>query len=184
MSNLIEKARVFSLSAHEGQTRKMSPTPYFIHVEGVANILKEAGLAEELVAAGYLHDTVEDTDVTIEDIQEQFGEKVAKLVAGNTEDKTKSWEERKAHTIDELTTASLEVKCLVAADKLDNIQSLIHDSKGSLDDIWTHFNRGKEKQAWYYKGVANALFQNVEKEQIPEFFYTFEKHVNDFFQVN
>ncbi|MBM6619571.1 HD domain-containing protein [Bacillus suaedaesalsae] len=179
--NLVEKARELSRKAHEGQTRKLTDADYFTHTEGVANILQEAGLPDEVVAAGYLHDTVEDTSVTIEEIKEQFGEKVATIVEGNTEDKTKSWEERKQHTIQELKTASFEIKCLVAADKLDNLRSLIQDSKGKADDIWIYFNRGKELQAWYYKGVADALIENVDQE-IPAFFYDYQKLVYEFFR--
>jgi (p)ppGpp synthase/HD superfamily hydrolase len=179
--NLVEKARSFSMKAHSGQTRKLSTTPYFSHTEGVAAILSEAGLSPEVIAAGYLHDTVEDTDVTIEGIKSEFGEHVAKLVSGNTEDKTKSWEERKEHTIHELRTASFEIKCLVAADKLDNIQSLIHESQDSSKDMWSFFARGKEKQAWYYRGVTSALFENVNEEDIPVYFHTFQECVDNFF---
>lgn len=178
--SIVEKAREFSKSAHVGQTRKLTDAPYFTHTEGVATIIQEAGLPDEVIAAGYLHDTVEDTDATIEEIKELFGEQVAEIVSGNTEDKTKSWEERKEHTIQELKTASFHVKCLVAADKLDNLRSLIQDSETS-QDIWSHFNRGKEKQAWYYKGVADALLMNVDQE-IPAYFYEYQKLVNEFFQ--
>jgi (p)ppGpp synthase/HD superfamily hydrolase len=180
--NLIEKARSLAMKAHSGQTRKLSPIPYFSHTEGVAQILCEAGLAPEVIAAGYLHDTVEDTDVTIEEIGIKFGPQVANLVAGNTEDKTKSWEERKAHTIQELKTASFEVKCLVAADKLDNLRSLIEESKNSSKDMWSLFARGKDKQSWYYKGIANALFENVNVDDIPHFFHLYKELVYDFFQ--
>jgi (p)ppGpp synthase/HD superfamily hydrolase len=180
--NFIERARLFSMEAHKGQTRRLSTDPYFIHPEAVAKILQEAGLPDEVVAAGYLHDTVEDTDVTILEIQKEFGEKVAVIVAGNTEDKTKSWEERKQHTIDLVKTASFDIKCLIGADKLDNLRSLIEVSNSSSDDIWSHFKRGKAQQAWYYTHVANALFENVEKHKIPEFFQVYHELVHEFFK--
>ncbi len=153
--DLIEKARDFSKVVHEGQFRKLSNQPYFVHTEGVASILRDAGLSPELIAAGYLHDSVEDTPVTIDDITVHFGEKVAELVMGNTEDKSKTWEERKKHTIEELKTASFDIKCLVAADKLDNLTSFITESKlDTSRDIWTHFKRGKEEKGWYFTEVA------------------------------
>lgn len=93
--NLIEQARAFALQAHEGQMRKVRDVPMFEHLEEVAFLLKDAGYSDETVAAGYLHDVVEDTKVTIEQVRAVFGEKVASIVAGHTEDKTKSWEERK-----------------------------------------------------------------------------------------
>jgi (p)ppGpp synthase/HD superfamily hydrolase len=180
--NLIEQARLFSMNAHKGQTRRLSSEPYFIHPEAVATILSDAGLPPEVVAAGYLHDTVEDTEVIISEVREKFGEKVASIVAGNTEDKTKSWEERKEHTIKELKTASFEIKCLIAADKLDNLKSIIAESDASREDIWEHFKRGRVQQAWYYKGVADALFENLDKDIIPSYFFTYRKLVNDFFE--
>jgi (p)ppGpp synthase/HD superfamily hydrolase len=180
--NLIEKARQYSQTAHKGQTRRLSSEPYFIHPEAVAKILSNAGLAPEVVAAGYLHDTVEDTEVTISEIKENFGEKVATIVAGNTEDKTKSWEERKEHTIQELIITSFEIKCLIAADKLDNLKSIMAASEASSEDIWQHFKRGKEQQGWYYKAIANALFENLDDEVIPSYFFTYRKQVNEFFE--
>ncbi|MFZ3589909.1 HD domain-containing protein [Bacillus sp. DJP31] len=181
--HLIEKAKEFAKAAHQGQTRKLSDEPYFVHAEGVATILREAGLSRELIAAGYLHDTVEDTSATIQDIHELFGEKVAEIVGGNTEDKTKSWEERKSHTIEELKAASFEVKCLVVADKLDNLRSFVSEAKVDNNrDIWAQFKRGKQEQRWYFKGVASALFENTEEERIPAYFHTYQNLVDDFFK--
>jgi guanosine-3',5'-bis(diphosphate) 3'-pyrophosphohydrolase len=177
---LIEEARSFAEKAHKGQKRRLSDDPYFVHPESVAKILQEASLSDELIAAGYLHDTVEDTNVNLHDIRERFGDKVAEIVAGNTEDKTKTWEERKEHTIQSVKTASFEVKCLIAADKLDNLRSI---SLSSLKngDIWSHFNRGKKEQAWYYESIAKALFENVKKEEVPPFFSTYESLVKEVF---
>lgn len=180
--HLIEKAREFAMKAHEGQTRKLSTEPYFVHPEAVATILKESGLEEELIAAGYLHDTVEDTDATSLDIEELFGKRVASIVAGNTEDKSKSWEERKQHTIDFVKTANFEIKCLIAADKLDNLRSLIEVSD-TTENIWSHFKRGKHQQAWYYSEIAKALLENIEEDKIPPFFFIYQKLVGDFFKV-
>ncbi|WP_456279323.1 HD domain-containing protein [Bacillus sp. AK128] len=179
---LIQKAKELASKAHAGQTRKLSTEPYFIHPEAVATILQQAGLSEEVVASGYLHDTVEDTEITLATIRETFGEKVATIVAGNTEDKSKTWEERKQHTIDTVKTASFDVKCLVAADKLDNLKSLIKASNEASDEIWSYFKRGKEKQAWYYTNIANALFENLKEDEIPEFFRDYQKLVHDFFE--
>lgn len=179
--NLVEKARLFAKEAHEGQVRKLTNDPYFVHTEGVATILKEAGLSQEVIAAGYLHDTVEDTDVSMEVIQKEFGEVVASLVSSNTEDKTKSWEERKEHTIKSLKTADINTKCLVVADKLDNLKSLLSDSTAT-EDIWLHFKRGRDQQAWYYRGIANSILENVQEEDTPQFFKEFRTLVDEFFK--
>ncbi|MFD1737521.1 HD domain-containing protein [Bacillus salitolerans] len=177
--NIVEKARIFARNAHHGQTRKLSTEPYFVHPEAVAKILLDANLAEEIIAAGYLHDTVEDTNVSIEDIQREFGHEIAEIVAGNTEDKSKTWEERKKHTIEYTRTAAFEMKCLIAADKLDNLQSIANTNSHD-GEKWSHFKRGKEKQGWYYKGIADSLFENIQ-EEIPTYFYTYKSLVNEVF---
>ena len=96
-----EDAKNFAIDAHDGQRRKSDKSkPMIIHPINVANILNEYGFDENVVAAGYLHDTVEDTKVTLDDLKNSFGEDIASLVEGASEpDKSLSWEERKKHTI-------------------------------------------------------------------------------------
>lgn len=182
--NLIEKARNFAKEAHEGQTRKVTSVPMFYHVEEVALILKKAGFSDEAVAAGYLHDTVEDTDVTLQDILKIFGEKVAFIVAGHTEDKTKSWEERKSHTIQELADPQtlIEIRALIIADRLSNLRGFKEDMKVVGDRLWTYFKRGKKDQEWYYRGCLNNMAIGLNIEEIPNFFYEYELEVNEFFK--
>lgn len=181
--NLIEKARNFAQNAHVGQVRKLTGTPMFEHLERVANILKDAGFPEEVVAAGYLHDTVEDTSVAHEDILNTFGENVAYIVAGHTEDKRKSWEERKQTTIDELADPNtpLSIRALIIADRLDNLLSMKKGLEEFGDEMWSKFKRGKEKQAWYFKGCLNNMKVGLKEEDVPKFFYDYEKVVNEFF---
>lgn len=181
--NLIEQAKDFAQTAHAGQLRKLTGTPMFEHLERVANILKEAGFSDEVVAAGYLHDTVEDTNVTPEDLYNTFGKKVAEIVAGHTEDKSKSWEERKQTTIDELADPNtpLSIRALIIADRLDNLRSFKKGLEEYGEKMWSKFKRGKEKQAWYYKGCLNHMKVGLKEEEIPQFFYDYEKEVNEFF---
>lgn len=181
---IIERAKTFAQNAHQGQVRKLTGTPMFEHLERVATILQEAGLADEVVAAGYLHDTVEDTKVTQAEILDQFGEKVAFIVAGHTEDKTKSWEERKQATIDELADPAtpLSIRALIIADRLDNLRSYKEGLAEFGESMWDKFNRGREEQAWYYKGCLTYMCEGLDKTEIPAFFYEYEKEVNEFFQ--
>ncbi|MTH53113.1 HD domain-containing protein [Bacillus mangrovi] len=172
---MIAEAKRFAESAHRGQVRKLSGTPYFQHAENTATILLKAGASEELIAAGYLHDTVEDTDTSLEDLEERFGAGVAKLVAFNTEDKSGSWEERKQATISHAGAASLEEKMLLAADKLDNLQSIEQEYAKHGEALWTHFKRGKEEQSWYYGEVVKELFKNLEPSEVPTYFFTLER---------
>ena len=97
----ITKAIEFSAKAHEGHFRKGSKIPYITHPLEVAKILGEAVNPKEneaLICAGLLHDTVEDTDTSLETIRREFGEKVADLVASDSENKGLSWEKRKQNT--------------------------------------------------------------------------------------
>src|SRR5690625_4799448 len=87
-------AKSFAEKAHMGQKRKISNVPYITHPIRVAERLESAEFSDELICAAYLHDVVEDTDYEIKDIEENFGDRVAHLVAAHTEDKSKSWIER------------------------------------------------------------------------------------------
>lgn len=157
----ILKAIEFSTNAHQGYYRKGSKVPYITHPFEVAKILAKAVDPKEneaLISAGLLHDTVEDTTTTLEDIQREFGQAVALLVASDSEDKSKNWEERKQATIDFLREeATLDMRLLACADKLANLRSIQEDYERIGDAIWEIFARGKKKQAWYYRGIVDSL---------------------------
>lgn len=153
----IHKAIIFATKSHMGQTRKCTDLPYIIHPMEVMRILSEMDAEEDVKIAGILHDTLEDTHTVAEDIEGQFGDRVLYLVQSNSENKALSWQERKQHTIDSLTCAETEVKMLVLADKLSNLKSMLDDYSDIGDDLWKRFNAPKEKQAWYYGGIINAL---------------------------
>lgn len=156
--DVIERAIIVASKAHDGQYRKLTKIPYITHPLGVGLLLMNANAHPELVAAGILHDTVEDTELTLEDIEEEFGEQIATLVEGASEpDKSLSWEERKEHTIEFLRTASEDIRTVVCADKLHNIRSIIRDYEEKGEQVWSRFNRGKDKQEWYYRNVLESL---------------------------
>src|SRR5690625_434227 len=115
---MIESAKKFAMKAHTNHSRKISKTPYIEHPIRIANLLKTIDSSEELICSAYLHDVVEDTSYTLKDIRDRFGDKVAEIVALHTEDKSKSWKERKLATIESLKNAPKEVKYLIIADRL------------------------------------------------------------------
>lgn len=159
--NLIDKAIRRAATAHDGQFRKASKLPYISHPFAVGMILAQHGCTEAVIAAGILHDTVEDTDVTLEQIEAEFGSEVAALVAGASEpDKSLSWEERKTQTIDYLKTATLPVRQVVCADKLHNASSILADLRAEGEQVWDRFNRGKQEQHWYYTNIVASLKEN------------------------
>ena len=172
MFSLVDRAIGFAARAHEGQRRKTGNVPFIAHPVGVAMLLSEMGCSDEIVAAGLLHDTVEDTQVSIEDIRKEFGEEVANIVAGVTEPPKKrgNWESRKLHTIHSLRDAPLSVKLVAAADKYHNLIHTIYTEKHIGQSIWKRFGRGKEQQAWYYRSVYASLVCNVaDLERYPIF---------------
>ena len=155
---MIEKAIIFATVAHEGQKRKATDTPYILHPLEAANIVASIKYDPDLICAAILHDTAEDVNVSISSIKTMFGEKVADLVLFQSEDKSKSWKERKQHTINVLTESTDEDAIIVClADKLSNMRSMYRDYKAQGDAIWERFNAPKSAQAWYYKGLKSAM---------------------------
>ncbi len=184
MNRLLEMAIETAAKAHEGQVRKGSGIPYIAHPYAVGMILREAGCSDEVVAAGILHDTTEDTPLTLLEIESRFGKTVASLVAGASEpDKSKRWEERKNHTIAFLRTAPMDVRMIVCADKLHNLRSILADYARHQDNVWQVFSRGKEKQMWYYKSICDSLFANLAPSEIPALFGDYERQVAMFLKL-
>ena len=156
---LTEKAKYFAINAHKGQVRKSEPDkPMIIHPISVGELLKEYGCDSQVIAAGFLHDVVEDTSYTLEDIQKEFGTDIASLVQGASEpDKSLSWEERKAHTIAETRKLPLRNKLVICADKINNLEDLLLKFQKSGVRDFSAFKRGEQSQKWYYQGVYEAL---------------------------
>lgn len=155
---MIQEAVEFAERAHRGAVRKGSCIPYITHPLDAAVIAASITDDPEVIAAAVLHDVLEDTRVTKEELERQFGSRVAGLVKAESEDKTKSWAERKAATLEHLKTAPREIKIIVLADKLSNLRCTARDYFLLGDQIWNRFNeKRKELHAWYYEGVAEGI---------------------------
>ena len=165
---LISKAINFAVEKHStvknpdgtiGQKRKGSNLPYIIHPIEVWQILRNNDCSVEVQVAGLLHDTLEDTNATPEEIKESFGEEILSLVLTESEDKSKTWKERKQHTIDALANDSIETMQVCCADKLSNCRAQLYDYKQIGDALFDRFNKQStpELQAWYYKSIVKAL---------------------------
>ena len=161
---LMERALQFAADAHKGVCRKGTKIPYIIHPVEVATIV--AGLTDDAgtIAAAALHDVVEDTECTIQDIAAEFGNDVAILVAHESEDKMRhipaeeSWRIRKERFLESLQDAPGEAKMICLGDKLSNMKQTVitHREKGSA--MWQAFHQKDEKvQEWYYRTVAEKL---------------------------
>jgi (p)ppGpp synthase/HD superfamily hydrolase len=151
--------------AHRGQRRKGGETPYVLHPAAVAALLVAAGAHEDLVCAGLLHDVVEDSDVTVAELEEQFGAEVARLVDAVTERKEHPdgrpipWETRRADTISHLEHADDDVRALKAADLAINLGDVVLDHAEVGDELWLRFNAGAAAQLWYYRRVAEIVLE-------------------------
>ncbi len=154
---MLNKAFLFALEAHGKQIRK-DGDPYIVHPVEVAMELARNGAKDYLICAGYLHDVIEDAGITGEQLREEFGDEIAELVMLDSEDKTKSWEERKQTSIYKLNhTDRKDYKMLMCADKLSNIRSIKIEGDAVGDMVWERFNRGKESQEQVYKATVKAL---------------------------
>ncbi|WP_224075205.1 HD domain-containing protein [Planococcus chinensis] len=164
MKNIVEYAIGFAALKHAGQVRKGTDIPYISHPFAVGMMLQRAGESEEVIAAGLLHDTLEDTAATEDEIREGFGERVLLLIRAASEpDKSLPWEERKRHTVSQLASRSREELAVIIADKLHNLRSIRLDLEEFGDEVWNRFNRGKEQQGWYYREIVNALKSRQEE---------------------
>lgn len=166
----LHNAIIFATLKHQNQKRKGTNIPYIVHPMEVMQILTSMQLSENIIIAGILHDTLEDTDTTPEEIKKLFGDDILKIVQTESEDKTKSWKERKQTTIDELKNASFETAIVCFADKFSNVKSMYCDKLEIGSKLWERFNAPKESIEWYYREIAGALKnieipknQNVEK---------------------
>lgn len=157
MSMAIQKAIIYATLKHEGQKRKGTNIPYIVHPMEVMQILTELQCTENVIIAGILHDTLEDTDAKPEEIDKLFGADVLSIVQTESEDKSKTWKERKAATIEHLKNADSKTKLVCFADKLSNIRSMYRDKLEVGAELWNRFNADKESIEWYYRGVAADL---------------------------
>ena len=163
--DLLERAIAFALRAHEGQIRKKSGIPYILHPMEAATIASTLTDDREVLAAVMLHDTVEDTDVTLDEIRREFGERVAQLVEGETENeypeltREESWKLRKEESLQRLRADDDDsVKIMWISDKLSNARSLLRIYEERGDEMWNLFHqKDKSVQEWYYRSVADAL---------------------------
>ena len=161
---MIDKAMRFATKAHEGQVRKGTSRPYIVHPIEVGDIVSTMTKDEEVISAAILHDTIEDCKgVTRDVLEEEFSERVASLVAQESEDKSKTWRERKGATIQRIRTAQREVQMIGLADKLSNMRDIDRDYPVAGEELWNRF-RMKDKNiiGWYYKGVRDALKESFD----------------------
>jgi (p)ppGpp synthase/HD superfamily hydrolase len=159
------RAFQFAAEKHKGQARKASTIPYLAHLMGVASLVLEAGGDEDLAIAALLHDVVEDCGGApmLREVRRRFGERVAKVVDGCTDADTfpkPPWRERKEKYIAHLKTADADTRLVSAADKLNNVRSILSDYRAHGESIWSRFNGGREGTLWYYRTLRDEFLRH------------------------
>jgi (p)ppGpp synthase/HD superfamily hydrolase len=158
-------AFLFASAKHSGQTRKASDIPYVAHLMGVASLVLEAGGDEDLAIAALLHDVVEDCGGTpmLKELQRRFGKRVASIVDGCTDsysDPKPPWKQRKDSYIARLKEEGVDTRLVSAADKLNNIRSILSDYRVLGESVWSRFNGGREGTLWYYRTLRDEFLRH------------------------
>ena len=163
-TELLDRAIVFAVHAHSGTERRGKGYPYIVHPLEAVEIVATMTADQELLAAAALHDTVEDTEVTVEQIRTEFGDRVADLVAAESDEmpagvsEEDSWHSRKRAAIDRLANAGREAKIVALGDKLSNMRAIARDYAVQGDAFWNLFHAKDPKDhEWHYRGLADAL---------------------------
>ena len=166
---MIDRAIAFATKAHEGQVRKGTSRPFIQHPLEVGKIVASMTEDEEIISAAILHDTIEDCEcITEEILREQFTPRVAGLVAQESEDKSKTWMERKSATIAHLKVAPREIQMIGLADKLSNMRDIDRDYPECGEELWNRFRMNDRVTiGWYYKGIMVSLEESM--DGIPAF---------------
>jgi (p)ppGpp synthase/HD superfamily hydrolase len=167
--------RAFSFAAekHAGQTRKASTIPYIAHLMGVASLVLEFGGDEDMAIAALLHDVVEDCGGApmLKEVRRQFGSRVATIVEGCTDSDTDPkppWRERKETYIRHLKSADAATRLVSAADKLNNVRSILSDYREVGESVWERFQGGREGTLWYYRALLREFLRRKPNRLIRE----------------
>ena len=184
-TTLLDRAIIFAVRAHAGTERRGKGFPYIVHPLEAVEIVATMTRDQELLAAAALHDTVEDTDVTVEQISAEFGDRIASLVVSESDtmptgmSEEDSWHTRKQAAIDRLANASHDAKIVALGDKLSNMRAIARDYAEQGDALWNLFHTSDPREhEWHYRGLAESL-----RELQDTFAYQeFEQLINQVFQ--
>ncbi len=149
---------------HKPQARKASRIPYITHLMGVASLVLEAGGDEDLAIAALLHDVVEDCGgrPMLKQVQRLFGKRVAEIVDGCTDAYVipkPPWRTRKESYIRRLKKEDAGTRLVSAADKLNNLRSILSDYREIGESVWSRFNGGREGTIWYYRTLRDEFLR-------------------------
>lgn len=179
----IEQAIRAAAVLHKDQVRKGDmPLPYVTHLVSVAFILHDYTDNEDVIIAALLHDTVEDTDYTLEELQQDFGGTVYEIVASVTEPKQGSrgeqlpWRDRKRQYLKQLRNASQEGLLVAAADKVHNMRTVVETYYDQPNKFRKDFGGTLDERIEQYQDIANVFNRNLKNDIIHEFNHVFTEY--------
>jgi len=181
-STLLDKAIVFAVQAHHNTERRGKGFPYIVHPMEAVAIVATITSDQELLAAAALHDVVEDTSITLDELRREFGDRVAFLVEQESDkfvperSETDSWRDRKQGAIDRLAAASRDAKIVAMGDKLSNMRAISRDYDDLGDKLWERFHApgGRPDHEWHYRGLALSLSELAGTHAYAEFTHLIE----------
>jgi len=176
-TSLIDRAIIYAVNAHKGVPRRGRDFPYIVHPLEALTIVATMTSEPELLAAAVLHDVVEDTPCTVEDIRAEFGDRVAELVDAETEkhdhssrSREESWRDRKLAALEALRQSSRDVKIVALGDKLSNMRAIARDFARYGDDFWNQFHaKDPQSHAWRFRALVDAMSELKGMEAYEEF---------------
>ena len=181
-TSFLDKAINFAVKAHSGVERRGKAFPYIVHPMEAMAIVATITNDQELLAAAALHDVVEDTEYTVEDIRKEFGDRVAKLVASESDlivegkSESDSWKERKQFAIDRLKKLDRDGKIVAIGDKLSNARAMLQDYGTLGEELWNKFHVTDPKlHKWHYEGLRDSLSELKGTFAYNEFSYIIDK---------
>ena len=181
-TDLLDRAIIFAVKAHHNTERRGKGFPYIVHPMEAVEIVATITPDQELLAAAALHDTIEDTDVTVEDIRREFGDRIADLVHAESDQFTEgvseedSWHDRKPAAIDRLRNASHDAKIVAMGDKLSNMRAIWRDYQVKGDELWNIFHvKDKASHEWHYRGLADSLSELSDTFAYQEFVHLIDE---------
>ncbi|MBR1700326.1 MAG: bifunctional (p)ppGpp synthetase/guanosine-3',5'-bis(diphosphate) 3'-pyrophosphohydrolase [Bacteroidales bacterium] len=163
-TTLLDRAVIFAVKAHAGTERRGKGFPYIVHPMEAMEIVATITPDQELLAAAALHDVVEDTEISADEIRREFGDRIANLVVAESDvfeegvSEEDSWHARKQAAIDRLARASHDAKIVAMGDKLSNMRAIARDYAVKGDELWKIFHAKDPKDhEWHYRGLAASL---------------------------
>lgn len=158
---IIERAIALAVHYHAGAERKADHSPYIVHPLMVGTQLAKHGFSDEVIAAGFCHDLLEDTNCPPEKIEKVCGPKVLEIVKAVSNDERlsdpKDWIRKKKAYIASVRNGPEGAKAVCLVDKIHNLTSLLHAYKTQGKEVWKHFHRGKKDKVWFESAVLSML---------------------------